>query len=89
MKNLIAIKSLLHQIKENRKNIETQLECLDKFVEAIENYLEENMTEEQIRQNNKNEWREKYGNDIVLAAVVGLWIILPFIVCIILDKIYW
>jgi hypothetical protein len=50
--------------------------------------LEEDMTKEQIKQKNRNEWWEKYWNDIVLAAVIGFWIILPFVVCIILDKIY-
>lgn len=87
MKNLVIIQSLLHQMKENRKNIETQLECLDMFIETIEKELEEDMSEKQIKQKNRNEWWEKYWNDIVLAAVIGLWIILPFVVCIILDKI--
>jgi hypothetical protein len=50
--------------------------------------LEEDMTKEQIKQKNRNEWWEKYWNDIVLAAIIGFWIILPFAVCIILDKIY-
>ena len=88
MKNLVIIQSLLHQIKQNRENIETQLECLDTFIETIEKELEEDMTKEQIKQKNRNEWWEKYWNDIVIAAVIGLWIILPFVVCIILDKIY-
>lgn len=88
MKNLVIIQSLLHQIKQNRENIETQLECLDTFIETIEKELEEDITKEQIKQKNRNEWWEKYWNDIVLAAVVGLWIVLPFVVCIILDKIY-
>lgn len=88
MKNLVIIQSLLHQIKQNRENIETQLECLDTFIEAIEKELEEDMTKEQIKQKNRNEWWEKYWNDIVIAAVIGLWIILPVVVCIILDKIY-
>lgn len=88
MKNLVIIQSLLHQIKQNRENIETQLECLDMFIEAIEKDLEEDMTKEEIKQKNKNEWREKRWNDIVLSAVVGLWIIMPFVICIILDKIY-
>ncbi len=88
MKNLVLIQSLLHQIKQNRENIEIQLECLDTFIETIEKELEEDMTKEQIKQKNRNEWWEKYWNDIVLAAVIGLWIILPVIVCIILDKIY-
>ena len=89
MKNLVIIQSLLHQMKENRKNIERQLECLDMRIETIEEELEEDMTEKQIKQKNKNEWREKRWNDIVLSAVVGLWIIMPFVICIILDKIYW
>lgn len=89
MKNLVIIQSLLHQMKENRKNIERQLECLDMRIETIEEELEEDMTEEEIKQKNKNEWREKRWNDIVLSAVVGLWIIMPFVICIILDKIYW
>lgn len=89
MKNLVIIQSLLHQMKENRKNIETQLKCLDMFIEKIEKELEEDMTKEQIKQKNRNEWWNKYWNDIVLVAIVGLWIILTFVVCIILDKIYW
>lgn len=89
MKNLVIIKSLLHQIKQNRENIEIQLECIDTYIEAIEKELEEDMTKEQIKQKNRNEWWEKYWNDIVLSAVVGLWIIMPFVICIILDKIYW
>jgi len=88
MKNLVIIKSLLHQIKQNRENIETQLECIDAYIKVIKKELEEDMTKEQIKQKNRNEWWEKYWNDIVLAAVIGFWIILPFVVCIILDKIY-
>lgn len=52
MKNLVSIQSLLHQMKENRKNIETQLECLDMWIETIEEELEEDMTEKQIKQKN-------------------------------------
>jgi hypothetical protein len=60
MKNLVIIKSLLHQIKQNRENIETQLECIDAYIKVIKKELEEDMTKEQIKQKNRNEWWEKY-----------------------------
>lgn len=53
MKNLVIIQSLLHQIKQNRENIETQLECLDTFIETIEKELEEDELESFILDNIK------------------------------------